>query len=329
MLDITVDDCIIVETAPSSKILRQAVTASKQAVTASSETASTSKKMPYFDNVLQLHDRLYPRIGATRITQKERRGKGSTRAIKSNGPETEAAFGRKRAAAVADVVAASPAQQRRMIIDAPLGLADVAEEVARESALNPVAATAVAIKKVAKREGNAKKLHSRGQTAAAKARAQSVVQPSTGLNATRDAASARKPALALVRLSDADARRKALERGFTAISDPVEFVTKVAKFPPSLRARTGSVVIAPLVDTDFALSGIVTAAFMGAFFVSPPAFLDKSPRGVFYTEKHTDPKKRLHVAVTASIADELPSLQQILERIASSAGSCLKVNGMR
>ncbi len=88
------------------------------------------------------------------------------------GPETEAAFGRRREAAIADVAVASPSKRARMIRNAPLGLSRVAQEAAEESVNKPAVAADAVVKAVAKRAGPAKERDLRGAAAAAKARGQ-------------------------------------------------------------------------------------------------------------------------------------------------------------
>ena len=77
------------------------------------------------------------------------------------GPTTEAKFGRKREAAIAEVVAASPSKRARKIDNATPGLARVAREAGEESAQNPTAASAIVVSKVAKRATPMKEQHLR------------------------------------------------------------------------------------------------------------------------------------------------------------------------
>ena len=84
---------------------------------------STDLQKQYCRHVLQIHSRLQGGPPRTRrIRAKERRDKGVPGAPKGGqGPETEAAFGRKRAAAISDVMAASPGKRQRMVESAPPG----------------------------------------------------------------------------------------------------------------------------------------------------------------------------------------------------------------
>ena len=135
-MDICVEDCCLVDQAPPSQVLARVPT--------------------YIQQVLKLHERLHV-PGKTRLRQAERRDAGISREpVSSNaagGPETEAAFGRKRAAAIAELMAAPPAKRAQMIREAPLGLAPLAQEVVTESAKNPApAASAKVVERVAKRK---------------------------------------------------------------------------------------------------------------------------------------------------------------------------------
>ena len=271
---------------------------------------------------------------ATRARLAQRRDAGVPKNIASGTPviDTEAAFGRKRAAAIADVEAASPSKRARMISNAHLGLARVAREAAQESAQTPAVASASVVAAVVKRDKPVKERNLRGGVAAAKARAQrekKVLKSSTQPRQGRDEelTPALKPGVMLVRWEDVGALRKAQQWRFQVASDPLDFVGKVVLIPAS--ARKGHVVLAPLVDTDYSLSAMMVAAFMGCFFATPRDFVENGalPRGIMYTEKYKSSKQSLHVAVAASLANELPTLQPLLGAIAQAPGSCFNVYG--
>ena len=269
-----------------------------------------------------------------RVNREERRDAGVKKELVSGrlGPETEAAFGRKREAAVADVAAASQDKRARMLCNAPLGLLRVAQEAAAESAANPAAASASTVARVAKRAVPVKDQNLRGAEAAAKARAkreEKVVQSSTRArqeSAGRDAedlAPARKAGIMLVRFQDVEARLKAQRLRFTVTSDPVDFVAQVARVPASL--GKGHVVLAPLDATDYALSSQIAAAVMGGYFATPKDFLNEKgpPLGIMYCEKYKGPST-YHVAVSPALAEKFPTIQQLLLAIAQAPGSCFK-----
>ena len=237
-------------------------------------------------------------------------------------PETEAAFGRKREAAIVDVEAAPAAKRARMVRDAPTGLGRVLEEVAGESAV----ASAGVIARVAKREKPVRERNIRGAEAAAKARAQrdkKVAQSSKAKRSSDVASStpALRPGVMLVRLHDEEARRKGLQFRFQATTDPVDFVAKVLQVPASV--GKGHVVLAPPVDTDFSLSAMIAVAFMGGFFATPKEFVTQAaaPRGIAYTGQYKIANQKWHVAVSAAVAAEFPTLPQLLLSIARAPGS--------
>ena len=93
MLDTTVEQCIFVEQAPPSSMLRD----------------GNKLFFRYITDVLKLHDKLHGRV-APRKRLAERRDKGVPRAPAQTGTGimTDAAFGRKRRAAIDEVEAATP-----------------------------------------------------------------------------------------------------------------------------------------------------------------------------------------------------------------------------
>jgi len=83
-------------------------------------------------------------------------------------------------------------------------------------------------------------------------------------------------------------------------------------------------VLAPDVDTDYSLRAKIAAALLGGFCATPEDFehADGSPRGIMYTEQHRNPKHSFHVAVSAALANALPTLPNLLRAIAHAPGSC-------
>ena len=324
LLDTTIEDIMIVEQAPPSKMLRTLM----PSVSAASASLPRANGNPYFQRVSKLHEKLHC-CQNNRIRVAERRDTGVARGPAKNslGPDTEAAFGRKREAAIADVVSASSSKKARMIRNAHLGLSRVAQEAADENARSPAVASAAVVSKVAKREGETNERNGRGARAAAKARlrrekqvAQSATRPPKG----RDQPPARKAGIMLVRLADDEARLKARQLRFSLTMDPLDFVAKVLKVPSS--SKKGHVVLASPVDTDFAQSARIAAALLGCFYATPQEFVKDggSPSGIMYTEKYRNPKHSFHVAVSTALAAELPTLPQLLKAIALAPGSCFK-----
>ena len=312
LLDVTVESCMLVEQAPPGKMLNQ----------------QEEVKRKYCHHVLKLHEKLSGKMHR-RIRRIPRRDAGVPREPASGrlGPETEAAFGRKRAAAVADVVEASPSKRTRMLDNAPPGLASVAQEAGEEAKHNPPAASADVVSRVAKRAKGFDEQHLRGASAAAKGRAKreaKVVQSNTQPRYGRDMylAPVRRPGLMLVLGTEAEARRKAQAMTFQLTSDPVDFVKEVVRIPRS--KGKGHVVLAPPADTDFSVSAMIAAGLMGGYYATPKDFVNYArPPGIMYTEKYKSSKDSLHVAVSATVAEELPTLPPLLREIAQAPGSCL------
>ena len=318
LLDTSVENCVLVEQAPPSKLLRQW----------SVRLHQPSQTISYLTNIERLQRKLYGHE-KVRIRRAERRDAGTTRelASTSGAPETEAAFGRKRAAAIADAVAASSCKRARMIRNAPLGLAPVAQQVADANARDPVAASAHAVAQVAKREAQAKKRNLRGADAAAKARGKrerkvmhTATQPLQGRDA--NLAAARSVGIALVCLADGDARAAALRLRFEVTRDPLDFVAKVSRSP--VLGKKGHLVIAYPVDTDYFISARIAAALLGAFYTTPKDFLvrDGLPPGIQYSEKVKTSTATFHVAVSAGLASEFPTVPLFLRAVAMSPKSC-------
>ena len=180
----------------------------------------------YITHVLKLHEKLHA-TGPTRIRRAARRDAGAKRQPASGeaGPDTEAAFGRKREAAAADVAAASPSNRARMISSAPPGLSHVAQEATDESLQNPASASDAVVARVAKRDVPNEARHMRGAEAAAKARAkrdETVAQSQTRPQGRDEhLPPVRKSGIMLVRLQDQEARRKAQQLKFQLTSDPI------------------------------------------------------------------------------------------------------------
>ena len=66
---------------------------------------------------------------------------------------------------------------------------------------------------------------------------------------------------------------------------------------------------------------------MGCFFATPPDFLSQDVRGIRYTEQYKNAKRSCHVAVSAFLANDMPTLQPLLRAIAQAPGSCFNVYG--
>ena len=245
------------------------------------------------------------------------------------GRRTEAGFGQKRAAAINSMMQASPSKRRRLLAEAAPDLAPVAREAAQENVADPVGAAAAVVASVAKREVKVRERNLAGAKAAAKARSareKKVLRSAAPKPAGRDAylAPAPAPGIMLVRLRDEDARRKAQRLRFKLVHDPVDFLTLVAKQGRRAARKKGNVVLAPTADTDFGVGAQIAAAFTGAFYTAPGSFLHNAPQGIQYTEKLRSSDKSYHVAVTAALQAELPTLPQLLRSLAQGPSSCVQ-----
>ena len=317
LMDLSVEDCMLVEQAPTSKMLCSISDAGG---------GLPVVKHDYIKRVLKWHGRLHGN-GSTRIRRVERRDAGVQRGPVSGrlGPETEAAFGRKREAAIADVAVAPDLKRRHMIKNAPYGL----ELVAGSAGDSHAVACPEVISKVARREPGIKEGFVRGAEQAAKARAvreERVVRSSTQPRQGRDEdlEPERTPGIMLVRVQDKKARRKAEKNRFQLISDPLEFVAKAIKVPASM--QKGHVVIAPNdYSSDYAVSARIAAAFMGAFVATPTDYDRSSPQGIMYREMYKRSKQSFHVAVSDALAVELPTLPQLLRAISQAPASCCEL----
>ena len=198
---------------------------------------------------------------------------------------------------------------------------------------DPVSAAATVVASVAKREGKARERYLGGAKAAAKARSKrekKVVRSATPGLAGRVAylATAPLPGLMLVRLGDQEARRKAQRLRFQLVHDPVDFLGRLAKQDRKAARKRGNVVLAAPADpaTDFGIAAQIAAAFVGAFFTTPIDFARQaSPRGIQYTEKLRSSTRTYHVAVTADLQADLPTLPHLLRTLAQSPSGCVKL----
>ena len=323
LLDASIENCMLVEQAPPSQMLRDLIPSVAKAADAGSAVTND-----YLQRILKMHETLHGKA-VTRIRRAERRDTGISRegAPARLGPETDAAFGRKRQAAIAEVMSASPGKRARMVGNAPLGLSRVAREAAEESERNPAVASAFVVAKVAKLVGPAKERDLRGAAVAAKARArrdQILDQSAQERAKDRDKQkSPLKAGIMLVRLEDKAAMSVGLRLRFALTRDPLEFVAKAIKVAAS--TKKGHVVIAPLEDTDFALSAAFAAALLGTFSATPRDFQNPDrdhPRGIMYKQAYKN--QSFHLAVSAALADKFPTLQRLLRDIAVAPGSCFK-----
>ena len=125
----------------------------------------------------------------------------------------------------------------------------------------------------------------------------------------------------LVRLGSVDARRKAQRLRFHLVNDPVDFLACVAKQNSSRKRAKGNVVLVDTADaqTDFGVVANIAAALTGAFFTTPDEFARRDlPKGIQYTEKLWSSRTTYHVAATATLQADLPTLPHLLRALAQT-----------
>ena len=328
LLDTSVEECALGIQAPPSKLLRSWLQQTEPGE--AHDPYSTAAR--WYRRVLQLHEERFKASASAKTAPRaERRDKGIAREPQAD-HRTEAGFGRKRAAAIDAMVAASPSKRPRIMAEAAPDLAALALGAAQGSGADPVGAAATVVASVAKRAGKAKERYLGGAKAAAKARSareKKVLSSATPGPARRDAylATAPKPGLMLVRLGDQEARRKAQRLHFQLVDDPVDFLGRWAKQDRKAARERGNVVLAATADaaTDFGIAAQIAAAFVGAFFTTPIDFLQALPPGIQYTEKLRSSTTTYHVAVTADLQADLPTLPHLLRTLAQSPSGCVQL----
>ena len=329
LLDASVEDVSIVDQAPSSKLLRTWLEQQERSEPGEAHGPHSSASR-WFKRVLLLHERFQGPTGE-RSRKAARRDKGIEREFRPD-RDTEAAFGRKRAAAIDAIVAASPSKRRRILADGAPVLAALARETAQGSGEDRVNAAATVVASVAKREGKARERYLGGAKAAATARSareKKVFSSATPGPADRDAdlVTARAPGLMLVSLGCVEARRKAQRLRFHLVNDPVDFLACMAKQNSSGKREKGNVVLVHTADalTDFGVAAKIAAAFTGAFFTTPDDFARQDlPKGIQYTEKLWSSRTTYHVAATANLQADLPTLPHLLRALAQTPRGCVK-----
>ena len=82
--------------------------------------------------------------------------------------------------------------------------------------------------------------------------------------------------------------------------------------------------MAATADTDYGIAAQIAAAFTGAFYTTPTGFAPQdSPNGIQYTEKLRSSKKSYHVAVTAALESDFPTLPHSLRALAQALSGCV------
>ena len=352
LLDLTVEDCLIADQGPDSKMMRTLLTS------LSGKTADAQRKN-YFNELERLHEVVHGpqrRHGANQRAQRRDAGvsrppssgagtasssgagtasssgagtasssaAGTASSSAAGCPESEAAFARKRALAIDEAVAASPTKRTRMMDK----FAWVHDQTGGNIQPSEACAKRVA-KRLPKEEGRFKN----SAAAAAKARAkreQHVTRSNVRPPKQRDLdALPARPAgvlLARARASDEkEARRRASCMRFYCTCDPVDFVRKAAETTAAAKNRGHVVLASPSEISDYAVCARLVAVLMGAYLADAKDFLKKGKAcGCQYKPVHTASKNTIRVAVTATVAEEFPTLVPVLKAIAMVPGSCFE-----
>ena len=319
---------MLVDQAPGCKILRTWLE-QQEACDPVVGNTSLSCDFGWFKRVLALHQRYQgnSRVGRQQAT---RRDQGVQR-DRRPGRDTEAAFGRKRAAAVDAMVAASPRKRQRLLAEGAPALAALAQETAQRSSEARVDAAATVVASVAKRSATFRERYVGGAKAAAKARSvreNKIIRGAAPGPKDRDAdlVKARAPGLLLVRQGCVEARQKAQRMRFHVVSDPLDFLTCMAKQKSSGQRDKGNVVLVTTAEaqTDFGIAAKTIAALTGAFFTTPGDFVQQDlPTGIQYKEKLSTSRTSYHVAATASLQADLPTLPHLLRALARMPRGCV------
>ena len=150
LLDTSVEECALLDQAPPSKLLRSWLQQQER-----TELGEAHGPHRWFRRVFQLHERYQAKMRRPRA---ERRDKGIAREPRPD-RRTEAGFGRKRAAAIDAMVAASPSKRPRILAETDPDIVALALGAAQWSGADPVGAAATVVAKVAKREDRQRTRH--------------------------------------------------------------------------------------------------------------------------------------------------------------------------
>jgi len=274
------------------------------------------KKTDYLSELQLWHGGLHPVIRERGANGKQRRDAGVPRTIAADeAPTTEAAFSRKREAAIAAAVSASPRKRARMAPE----MNWVQQDDDRE-----VMAASKCVEAVAKRtQQQARKTAAKAAAKREDQVVRSSLQPALDLKDVPPL-----PAGILLALpKEEQARRKASRLGFKLVQDPVEFVYEVGR--QAISSRTGHVVVAPAAgDSDYAVCARIAAVIMGAWYTDAKHFISAGrTSGCQYEELVRQSKFRL--AVSADLQERCPSVVLLMRAIAQNPRSTCELYSVR
>ena len=310
LFDVTVESCLVALQGPPSRLM--------------ATWADASQGAQYLKELAQLHRQVHGQSRNWSAGQpKQRRDAGIARPAASLGPETEASFARKRAAATAAVLDMSPSKRARLIGDLPVS--------ASSEDLAPTAAWA---ERARKRAADEKNRQLGGEARAAKAREKlenRVIRSSVQPSAARDLEDlpSLRAGFALLRAKDQKANHIARFRQFRCTSDPVEFVKRVVA--DSATSQRGHLVLAPVSEiSDFAVCARIAAVLLGTYFADSEDFVNKGrDSGCQYNEQWKNSRATFRIAISDGLAAEFPSLPSVFRAIAAAPASCFELFSVR
>ena len=335
LLDTTVENLMLVDCAPSSKLLRLASSGSAPgtplANTLTKNTDSSTLRR-YFRKTASIHCELHgKRRRQSARKRKEQRNKGVPKSrdrlqasrAKSGAPIPEAEFKRRRAAAINEVVHSARSQRAKVMGKHVLG--DVAAAVAAEVVVVPADLQT----KINKRVAEATSSYDNGAEQAKRAREALAHKSARSFVGARGVDAAHMPSapagVALVRGADTHAHRLLTKSGFKTMFNPLDFVEQVLRVR-SRAPRRGHLVLVPHgIHSDFIVSARIAASTLGTHLASPEDYLAQGAScGCSFGLSYNVDGPKLHVAVSAAFASLCPTAPKILLRLAQAPRSRLE-----
>ena len=321
LCDATVESFLVALQGPPLRLMKTWADASQGAASAS-VVPSTHHK--YLKQLGQLHQQVHGQSRTWSSGQpKQRRDAGVTRPDASLGPETEASFARKRAAATAAVLEMSPSKRARFTGD-----------LAVSASSADLAPTAAWVERARKRAAAEEDRQLGGEARAAKAREKmekQVIRSSVQPSAARDLEDlpSLRAGVALLRAKDQKVNHIARRRHFSCISGPVEFVKRV--LADSATRQRGHLVLAPVSEiSDFAVCARIAAVLLGTYFADSADFVNKGrDSGCQYSEQWRNSRSTFRIAISDGLAAEFPSLLSLFRAIAAAPASCFELFSVR
>ncbi len=315
LLDITAEDLVMTDLAPPSKVLQATLQ-----VPSSADDPPTGIR-EYFTGVIAMHGQLHGKQQRhARQERTQRRDAGVAKSMVGNSaPTSEAAFGRKRAAAIEEVINSTPQVRAQSMRKHSLGA--VAASVATEE----VFATAGAITKARKRAGEATSSYvdapAHAKCARTKLLGRSARAIVCGQGESRESA---PPGVVLVATDEVQALSMVRKNGFKHVASPLEFVREVAV--AATRRNCGHLVLAEHGRTDYALAARLAAALLGAYLATPADYAANGRQcgTQFLASFNSAHRRQLYIAVSPDMSKDFPTVPLVLLRIAQAAGSRLE-----